>query len=311
MITTQILVKNNEETIEKTLDSIVDLDSKILIGDLGCTDRTIDICEKYNVEIKKIKLDSDYSKARNQLVQEGINFYIEPWEILVKGHDLIKSNQNSLNVCVFQNNTISKELRIFKDQLFENPVYESVSGDVKEYEPEIIIFAGSAPDLREERIQICKKWLNSKLANPEPYYYMACSYLFNKQYNEFLSFANQYLIINKKNNISSVILNYYMAQIKFYQNSLQDAARHILYCISVEPALAEFWCLLGDMLYKQKKYEKAKCMYENAIIIGKRRKSDDPYPIEIKKYEEYPLRMINNIQELKQNSNLIGQKKVL
>lgn len=311
MITTQILVKNNEKTIKKTLESIMSLDSLIIIGDLGCTDSTIEICKKFKTEIKEIKWENDYSKARNQLISEGVNFYIEPWEILIKGHEHLTSHSNSIHVSVFQNDIISKEIRLFKDNKFENPVYESINDEKAEYDANIVIYAGKAPDCNEEKIQICRKWLNSKLAKQEPYYYMACSYLFNKQYDDFISFANQYLIMNKNNNISSLVLNYNMAQVKFYQNKLQEAVKHVLYCISFQPTFAEFWCLLGDMFYKQKKYEKAKSMYKNAIIIGSRRANEDLYPIEIKKYEEYPNKMIKNIENIFKNTNLIGQKSIL
>ena len=50
-LTIHLVVKNNESTIKETLDSAKQLNSDILIGDLGCTDNTIEICKKYTKNI--------------------------------------------------------------------------------------------------------------------------------------------------------------------------------------------------------------------------------------------------------------------
>ena len=98
-LTAQILVKNNELTIERCLNSILHLNCKILIGDLGCRDRTIDICNSYNCEVTRISLNDNFSLARNHLkglTKTQWNFFIEPWEQLLYGDEEI------LNFCDFQ-----------------------------------------------------------------------------------------------------------------------------------------------------------------------------------------------------------------
>jgi hypothetical protein len=44
------------------------------------------------------------------------------------------------------------------------------------------------------------------------------------------------------------------------------------------------------------------------MIIGKRRLSKDAFPVEISKYKEYPVKMIENIRKLMDGANLLGQK---
>jgi tetratricopeptide (TPR) repeat protein len=62
--------------------------------------------------------------------------------------------------------------------------------------------------------------------------------------------------------------------------------------------MAEFWCLLGDIYYKQNKYEKSIAFYQNAMDLGSRRKNSDTWPLEISKYKTYPSKMINNCNKM-------------
>jgi tetratricopeptide (TPR) repeat protein len=309
MATLQILTKNNEETIKNTLESIKNLGFKIIIGDLGSTDSTLSICSDYNVEIIKLKLESDYSKARNELIREGINFYIEPWEVLIQGHDKIKELESSSIFYILNEKFVSKEIRLWENKKFENPVYETISDKNAKCFPDVVILSSNPPDKRKERIEICKKWLQANPTRPEPYYYLSCSYLADKQLKEFKSTARKYLAINRDLDMSSVLIYYYLAQVGLYTNELQESVKSVLTCIAFHPTFSEFWCVLGDLLYKQGNYEKAKQIYKNAIIIGKRRLNDDNFSIEIAKYEEYPQKMINNIDNLEKEFSLIGSER--
>ncbi len=75
-------------------------------------------------------------------------------------------------------------------------------------------------------------------------------------------------------------------------------------CLAKKPTMAEFWCLLGDVYYDAKDYDKAKEFYENAVILGSRRLKDDGWPMEISKYKEYPQKMIEACKKIKTSSKL-------
>ena len=55
--------------------------------------------------------------------------------------------------------------------------------------------------------------------------------------------------------------------------------------------MSEFWCLLVDINFEMKKYQKAYYFYDNAIILGSQRLNNDELPIDVKKYKEYPDKM--------------------
>ena len=72
--------------------------------------------------------------------------------------------------------------------------------------------------------------------------------------------------------------------------------------------MAEFWCLLGDIFYKIKQYDKAVEFYDNARIIGQRRLMDSDWPMEISKYSSYPEKMIESSKEIIKNTVLYINK---
>ena len=50
MLTVQILLRNNRETIGRTLDSVSGL-GKIMIGNLESNDGSLEVCSSYDVDI--------------------------------------------------------------------------------------------------------------------------------------------------------------------------------------------------------------------------------------------------------------------
>jgi tetratricopeptide (TPR) repeat protein len=307
MPTVQILLRNNRKTIERALASVSGL-GRIVVGDLGSDDGSAELCSSHGAEIINFRGCADFSSARNRLSDEGLNFYLEAWEFLARGAGEVVAASGPRQVYVIQNGMVSKETRIWKGRGFKNPAYEAVADSSAECDPRIAVVSDVPLDLRAERRAIVEKWLDNRPTSPEPYYYMACCCLSERKYDDFMSHARKYLAMEMNQGVEAVLLRYYMAQIELHTGSLQDASGHILLCIERCPTMAEFWCVLGDMFYKQNKFGKARFMYDNAIIMGKRRKSTDSYPVEISKYREYPEKMIRSIDEISEDIIIRMQK---
>jgi tetratricopeptide (TPR) repeat protein len=297
----QILVENNEKTISQTLDSIKDLNAQIVIGNLKSQDKTIKICQRYNVKIKDFFEIEDMSKIRNELSRpDEWNLLLHPWEVFVQGHDSIKNLNNDKNCCyvrILDSGIISKEIRIWKGVKFTNPVCEVLEEKNVFSKNNIIIKSNGSKNLK---IDLIKKWVEKFPLSFEPYYYLSFAYLSNRDYKNFIIYAEQYFLMNRKIDMSSIMMRYYLAQIQLHvTKQIDKSAKNTLLCLSMYPTFAEFWCLMGDILYHQKKFEKSKVMYENAIILGQRRSNNDLFPIEINKYKEYPNKMVENINKTK------------
>lgn len=309
MITTQILTKNNEKTIENCLNSIKNLNGEIIIVDLGSDDNTISICEKNGIFPQKIKT-RDRSKIRNFCIKNAKNdwiFYIEPWEILKIGHNKILNSineqANAYKLMILNSNVINKEIRLWNKRLnykFKNPVYEYLDCEKYTIESDILIISNGNNSINIENWK--KECPNSK----EVIYYEAITLLTEKKYNEFESVANRYLFREHKDIMSMVMIKYYLASIYCYiKKDAKKAIEHILHCIYYNCLMAEFWCLLGDIHYTLiKDYKKAIKFYDNALVLGNKRLKNDDWPMDINKYKNYPNEMIKNCKILIENTKI-------
>jgi glycosyltransferase involved in cell wall biosynthesis len=303
MITVHLITKNNEQTIANALESVASIADTILIGDLGSTDKTLKICRKFKVKTYNLPFKDDFSKARNDLAlhsETEWNLYLHPWEILVSGHTDIRAGLtgNSYNVRIMQGELITKEIRIWKKLKFINPVYETLIDSKATFFENGLFYVNKSNTDMELIIKIINEWKSKNPTTAEPYYYHACALLSAGQYKEFINMAEHYLFREVSGN-SIILIKYYLALVYLYHfNDLFNACKNIIPCIVAYPLMAEFSCLLGDILYKSNKYSEALSWYENAMILGAFRSNNDELPIEINKYKKYPEKMIESCQKM-------------
>lgn len=71
-----MIVKNEEETLEKCLKSVSDYVDEIIIVDTGSTDNTLKIANNFNAKIYKKNWENDFSKARNEAKKHATKEWI-------------------------------------------------------------------------------------------------------------------------------------------------------------------------------------------------------------------------------------------
>lgn len=312
-LTVQILVKNNEKVIQRTLNSIFALKPLILVGDLGCSDNTLNICRQFDATI--VKADGvDRGKTRNGLLRDGWQMYVEPGEVLAYGdiklQDLIKDHGYYFQV--FRGNIITKEIRLWHSSSglsFKNPVYECVV-DNKATDLNVVIYSQTSMN-SQDRMEAIRKWKQNYPAASEPYYYEACLYLSQGKYDEFLKAAHNYLFRDNSKPMPITMTRYYCAMTYCHMmHDAPNAIKFILPCLVAKPLMAEFWCVLGDIYYALlKKYDKAKDFYDNAIELGSMRLKTDNWPLEVNKYKEYPEEMKAKCVKIMEQTTYFGSKK--
>lgn len=299
MLTTQILIKNNRDTIEECILSLKDLNCEIIFGDLGSTDGTSDICSDYG---KIIKVSGNFDKIRNDLVRVSLTewqFWINPWEKIVSGQEQIRwsitQEENHYNLYKIENDVIFKELRLWKKGTckFIRPAYESLDVLTTNQISSVIVGSGNF-----KIDSILFEWKAKNLNAWDVEYYLALHELTNKNYDKFLSSAKIFIFKSKESD-STVLLRYYMSVVYlFVKRNCEESYQNIIMCLSKYPAMAEFWCLLGDIFFAKNQWNRAVAFYDNAIVFGKRRSQSDCLPIEIKKYKDYPENMIDRCEKL-------------
>ena len=311
-LTISILVKNNADTIQSCLDSIAFLNCTIQIGDLGCIDETINKSLIHKPEIIRLSGNDDLSAARNELISRCKTewlFILNPYETLLSGADIllncIAGPSEVYKLCVLQNDLITKETRLWhknKNLQFKNPVYETVGSKGNQTQ----IFLNSANKKNKiDALEICKKWMIKSPISPDPLYYMACTCLTKQNWDSFLNYAEQYLHQETKMEMSFYMTHYYLALVNCYvKKNYTKALQSVFLCIAKKPIMAEFWCLLGDVYYALNDYEKAFQFFQNGLIIGKKRRMDCEWFMEISKYEEYPKKMMEACASIKKQTSL-------
>lgn len=311
-LTIHLLTKNHAATLTKCLDSLSPLNAKILVGDLGSTDNTLSICENRNVSTISIPWYKDYSKARNSLVQASTTdwqMYIEPWENIQNGHDQIlwhiNQDYEALNVYKVAGDLITKTTRLWKKssgKRFSRPVYESLEPDSDNQLIECLI---SGTGSQEDVLDILTEWKKQQPHASDIDYYWSCTYLAAGRYDLFLKHAKEFLFKAKGSSKASLMTHYYMAYIYLRVfRTPAECINHIIYCLSVHPTFAEFWCLLGDAFVSLNQWHRAAAFYDNALVLGSRRVNNDSFPVEVSKYHEYPTKMLEQCRQAVKSMHL-------
>ena len=233
-----------------------------------------------------------------ELTSEELCLYIEPWEVVAKGD--LKCAPGNYRVMVIQNGIINKETRIWYNSgpKFINPVFEELNVDSNVQSP-LTIYSSGRPNYHGF-LDTINKWKEDKPVASVPWYYQACVLLSLGKHEEFLKVSEHYMHVGDKKSMSAIMNRYYYSLVQLlYCKKVRPTLQNLSICLANKPLMAEFWCLMGDVHYHLRgDYDKAKCFYENAIFLGKKRPLDDEWPIDIAKYSKYPTKMIESCKSL-------------
>jgi glycosyltransferase involved in cell wall biosynthesis len=86
-----MIVKNEEQNLDRCLQSAAKIVDQIVIVDTGSTDRTVEIAQSYRAEIYQYPWKSDFSAARN----ESLKYASGPWILILDADDELASQSAS------------------------------------------------------------------------------------------------------------------------------------------------------------------------------------------------------------------------
>ncbi len=302
MLTILTLIEYNCPEIRDFFESIVHLGLPVTVVSIGHAPETLKICEEYKANILHYGFETDRSKALNIAIDQGAKgyyLYMNPWETLFS-INLEKLNERIYNASVVTNGILIKEPRILNKEAgvrFKNPVCQIINEKTDKF-CSCIILSKSELNL-ENKLDLIIKWHSTDPNNYDIFYYRAACLLAMGRHDEFLVASERYMRLNKKIAIASTMNKYYYAMVKgLVKKDTKPAIQNLVQCLVANPLMAEFWCLIGDLHYANKKYDLAYEFYENGYLLGASRKKDDKWPIDVSKYEEYPLKMMESCKGL-------------
>lgn len=128
-----MIAKNEENFLEKCLNSVKNIADEIIIADTGSTDRTKEIAKKFNARIYDFKWSDDFSKARNFSIKKAAKEWILILDAdetiskkdLKKIKGLAKNNpkNNKIMGYSFVQRTYSNQIKKLKFNSSKNDVY--------------------------------------------------------------------------------------------------------------------------------------------------------------------------------------------
>lgn len=311
-ISVQILTYNNEKTIIQTVESVEPIASEIIVLDHGSTDQTLELVNGKAT----ILTVGNRSEARNKAISDSSydwHLLLEPWECLSAGHSsLIKASDGqpeAYRLFVSQEDILTKPVRFWHRSVgmsFEGLVFESMEPNKPAIAANAFIKAKTV-DHTKYQAELLLQWRKQSPVDAPPYYYSAMIHLAKLQYDEFIRMADHFLFLSKKMSPSVLMTRFYLAMVYCYvKRKPHETLKNLLVCLAHRPMMAEFWCLLGDIHYfLLYDFSKAIRFYEDALAVGTKRKTGDEWPVQLRKYGEYPKKMIESCKNAMASRRII------
>jgi glycosyltransferase involved in cell wall biosynthesis len=209
-ISLAMIVKNEENYIERCIQSVKDLVDEIVVVDTGSTDNTINILKKYkNIKIHHFEWCDDFSLARNFSIENTKGDYI----LVLDGDEYVsKGSRNDLELCmacnrigrILINSRFKKDGQVFHSKLyvsrffprefrFVGAIHEQLDGNIPREKLNLIFKHDGYYETKKSQrnIPMLIKEINK---NPRDEYYLfqlGRELRINKQFKEAFHFLEQ------------------------------------------------------------------------------------------------------------------------
>lgn len=289
-----MIVKDEEDVIERCLNSVKDLVDEIVIIDTGSTDSTKDIVKKFTDNIYDFKWIDDFSKARNYSFEKATKEYI----MWLDADDIILDDDRTCFKQLKDNLSSEIDMVIMKYNVaFDNdgkPTYiynrERLMkrsrgykwiGEIHEVIPQSgnLTFSNISISHKKVRsidpkrnLRIFEKMIqDGKIFDSRQEYYYARELYFNGMYEEAIDKLSSFIssgkgwvenIINACLDLSSCYCNI---------NMFEKALESLFKSFQFDEPRAEVCCEIGAHFIKKEEFRIAKYWYEIALT----RKLDD------------------------------------
>ena len=204
-----MIVKNEEENLQRCLNSIYDMVDEIIIVDTGSTDKTVDIAKKFGAKVHYVKWNNNFSEARN----ESLKYASKDWILILDADDefymedrktfkvLLDSNldekaiyyfetlsyygnsiQNgdiavNINPRLFKNNRgIHYEGEIHNQLVFKQGEYNAICDSIKIHHYGYLDNMIISKDKRNRNISILKKQIKNNINKAFAYFNLGNEY---------------------------------------------------------------------------------------------------------------------------------------
>ncbi|MFN4151714.1 MAG: glycosyltransferase [Candidatus Sericytochromatia bacterium] len=260
-----MIVKDAEDTLEQSLNSVKDIVDDIVIIDTGSTDNTKKLLKSYNSKVFDFNWNDNFSDARNFALSK-----VETdWVLILDSDEVLKGNKDKLREII--NQDYKDKTPIFFLDIFSHTIYESKQFDY--FQKQIRLFP------KNTNI-VFKNSVHEEIIHPEGisnFESFSAQGLVIKHYlNGGLKSRSKrnVLILKKENKINpnNFYYNYHMAKECIQHGLWTKASQHYQSAIESpdeknEYYISEICTDLIKILYKQGEFEEAlnECIRRESI----------------------------------------------
>lgn len=287
-----MIVKNEEDVMERCLKSVKNIADEIIIVDTGSKDSTKEICRKYTDKIYNFKWNSNFSSARNYSFSKATKEYIL-WldaddvildEDIEKFENLKYDLDEKVDVVMMKynvgfDNNGNITLSYYRERLlkrssefqWKEPVHEylEISGNIINSDI-CITHKKERAYVSDRNLSIYKKMIyKGKELSPRGIFYFARELYYNRMYDSAIKYFRKFLDTKQgwiEDNINAC---FNLSQCYDYKNDRKSMLRVLLKSFEYDNPRAEICCQLGYFYFQNMDYEKAIFWYELATQIKK------------------------------------------
>lgn len=284
-----MIVRDEEDVLERCLLSVIDIVDEIIIVDTGSKDNTKQIAANYTNKIYDFKWIDDFSAARNYAFEQATKDFIlwlDADDVLLKKDrkklkrlkeqltdfiDVVMLpynvgfDENGILVLSYNRERIVRREKAFK---WKNPVHEYLDVNGNIIYSNVAVTHKKEHEITDRNLQIYEKYIQSgKEITARDIYYYAKELLGNGRYEKAIEYFHTFLEGKdgwKEDKISAC----------FYQSFCYGNLKReenfsiILECLCksfrYDKPRAEICCRMGDLFQAQKQYELAIYWYTAA-----------------------------------------------
>ncbi|SCN24835.1 SPBc2 prophage-derived glycosyltransferase SunS [Clostridium sp. N3C] len=286
-----MIVRDEEGTLARCLDSVKDIVDEIIIVDTGSIDKTKEIAKKYTSNIYDFEWIDDFSAARNYSFSKATKDFIMWMDaddvILEKDRINLKELKEKLDhsvgmvmmqynlgtdiegnpLCTYYRERIVNRRLNFK---WHDPVHEYLIPAGKIIKVEIAVTHKKEKKRSSRNLDIFEKWIKSgKELSHRNYFYYARELNAQKKYSEAIKYYEKFLAQD-----GGLFSNYIDACVdlsKIYAKlvSTKKAVQTLLRAFEFGIPRAEICCELGRLYSQEKDYERAIAWFQIATKLEK------------------------------------------
>lgn len=286
-----MIVKNEEDVLERCLSSVQQAVDEIIIVDTGSTDRTKEVAAKFNAKIFDYEWTNHFANARNFSFDQATSDYIlwlDADDVLQPAdlarllylkettpfdYDTVTMNyhlsfdHNGNPTYSYRRNRLVKRSNNFR---WIGPVHEYLAVFGTSLRSDISVTHRKERSYSDRNLQIyLSRYESGEQFSPRDQFYFANELRDNARYEESIEWYNTFLNGKQgwvEDNVSACSRQAYCFEAL---NKRDQAIIHLLRTLQYVPPRPDFCCQIGALFSADRQYDNAIYWYEQALVTSR------------------------------------------